>query len=950
MSSALAVELTELVAERWASLLALHAARDDAVDADPANIEAWQRVLLASDFAAETLRRQPHWLSRDGLAHIHANDDVRARVDAAVAGASSDAAFLAALRRVRHGESLRLIYRDVNALDDVAATLTGTTRLYEALLSAAVDRAAQSMLERHGHARDVAGEAQQIVVLAMGKMGGGELNFSSDIDLIFAYPENGSSDGPRPLENDEYFAKLGREIVRLLSAPGPDGIVARVDLRLRPFGQSGRLAFSFAAMEQYYQREGRDWERYAWIKARPVAGDIEAGERLIDMLRPFVYRRYLDYTAFAGLREMKALIDAEVARKDLADNLKLGHGGIREIEFCVQLVQLIRGGRDSGLRVHGLLPALAACEQRGLIDAHSASCLRDAYLFLRQIENRLQMFADQQTHSAPQDQRTRERIALASGHEHWAALQARIAQHRDAVSAEFASVVVPGGGRDELAADAVDPSVWRAAREGSLTAEALAEAGFVPGDAARDVLHALPRGAAVRGMSARSAERLDRLMPQLIADARASKAPLPCLRRLAALVQAIARRSAYLALLDEQPDARRRLAALFADSAFLAERVIAQPLLLDDVLDPRIEQLPLRQSQVAEELAQALETLDERHPEADLERLNETRSSLAFRLGLAFRDHRADAPATARRLAALAAASVSAVRSMARTELVRRHGDIAAGGGFAVLAYGSLGAAELGFSSDLDLVFLYDQAVAEQSSDGSRPLEGMRWFQRLAQRIVHWLTFQHRGGRLYEVDTRLRPDGSKGLLVTSLQGFAEYQRERAWTWEHQALVRARGIAGDPALLRDFDSVRAEVLSRVRDPQAVTRDVLDMRTRWRRERNRSNAESIDLKQGLGALLDLDFFLQGMVLLHASCEPSLLENRNTVHLIEAAQACGVFDADTAQTLTAAHANLLDHALRCTLDARPRVVPRDPALQHSLDAILTIARAHGFDFNQP
>ncbi len=671
------LQLDAWLDERWDTLCQRAADAGERVVDDARAVASWRRVLLASDFGFDVLRRQPQLLAAPAWQAFQGDDiAVAQRVTDAVHGIDDEAAFMAALRRVRQREALRLILRSVNGTDDVAATLHATTALYVALLRSALAFARETLRARHGVARSGDGEVQQLVVVGMGKLGGGELNFSSDIDLILAYPESGQSDGARPLDNEDYFVRLGRKLVHLLAQPGPDGIVARVDLRLRPFGQSGRLALPFAAMENYYQREGRDWERYAWIKAAPVAGDIAAGEQLLELLRPFVYRKYLDYGAFAGLRKLKALIADQVARKDLSDNLKHGPGGIREVEFCVQLIQMIRGGREPALRVRGLLPALQACADRGLMDADSAHRLREAYLFLRAAENAVQMLADQQTHDIPDDARARRRIALSLGFEDWPAMADRLQAQREFVQATFADLLLPHAEGDEPQGDDRDVGLWQAARDNALEAERVADLGFAPGEQGRRALLSVARSAPVRMMSARSAERLDRLMPHLIGAARQTPFPTSSLERLASLVQAVARRSSYLTLLEEQPAARQHLAELFADSAFLAERVIEQPILLDDVLDPRMDQLPLKRHAIAEEISHALDSLDERHSEADLERLNETRASLAFRLGLAFRDGQASAPAIARRLAALAEAVVAEVLELARRELIARHGEL----------------------------------------------------------------------------------------------------------------------------------------------------------------------------------------------------------------------------------------------------------------------------------
>src|SRR5690242_5606940 len=467
--------LRALIDDRYAQLTAACRAAGVAVQDDAGVAERIRRTLLASDFAFEVWRSQPQLLGPAGLERLRSPADAASRGEA-LRLPEDEIETLALLRRFRRAEALRLVFRDVNGLDDLPATLSDTSVLYEVLLEQSLAWCERQLAVRYGHARDADGNAQRLVVVGFGKLGGSELNFSSDIDLVLAYPQSGQSDGARSLDNSEYFVRLVRQLVRLLNEPTVDGICARVDLRLRPFGTAGRLALPFAAMEQYYQSEGRDWERYAWIKARPVAGDRVAGKQLQELLRPFVYRKYLDYTAFAGLREMKALIDAEVARKDLADNLKLGPGGIREIEFIVQLTQLIRGGREPSLRVRGLLPALTACEARGHIPAARARALREAYGCLRRVENRVQMLRDAQTHDIPEDELSRERIARGLGHPDWAALAAELARHRAVVSEEFAAVLMPANGRAARVAVA-DTTLWQQACQGTPEAGSLEAAG-----------------------------------------------------------------------------------------------------------------------------------------------------------------------------------------------------------------------------------------------------------------------------------------------------------------------------------------------------------------------------------------------------------------------------------------------------------------------------------------
>jgi glutamate-ammonia-ligase adenylyltransferase len=912
--------------------------------------EQLQRVLLASDFAFDCFSRAPALLAPDALMLMSDPRQADARAHQLDAGERDEARQLALLRKFRKREALRLIWRDVNGLDEVADTLAGSTALAETCLEAALRYAEVALAARHGVPRDAAGRAQRLVVLGLGKLGGGELNFSSDVDLILAYAENGQTDGARVVDNETYYARLGQQMVRLLAEVTPDGYVYRVDLRLRPFGNSGRVALSFAAMEQYYQREGRNWERYAWIKARPVAGDLPAGKRLTETLRPFVYRRYLDYTAFAGLREMKSLIDAEVARKDLSDNLKLGPGGIREVEFIVQLLQMIRGGREPSLRVRGLLPALSACEQIGVLERARASRLRRAYLFLRRVENRLQMLRDEQTHALPADPELTARLAAALDYTDVDAFGAALAHERRIVAEEYAALLAPVAGIDTTVPTAWT-ELWRKFDDESIDARALEAAGFAPGEAVREALVGLVRSPAVRSMAAGSRDRFDRLMPQLLQAASQTRSPSACVERLVRLLHAIVRRAAYLVLLDEQPGARRRLIALFADSAWLAERVIAHPLLIDDLFDPRLEQVPVDRAEIGREIARRTATLDDADAEAEIEVLQELKHSLGFRLGLAFLGRRADAVATARRLAVLAETIIATVLAYAERDALRQHGRPAgytgAGSGLGILGYGSLGACELGFASDLDIVFLYDEKLGQVESDGPKPLDGQRYYARIAQRVVHLLTTLTRAGRLYEVDVRLRPDGGKGLLVTSVQGFADYQRDRAWTWEHQALVRSRFLAGDARLAQRFGEARAGVLGVARERDDVMRHVAQMRARWRSERDRSSTAELDLKQGAGALLDIEFLLQALVLAHAQATPALLGESSTARLIPLARDAGLMTAQQAADLAAAHATLLERALACTLDARPRLAARDAELDAAAAAVLGVADALGLRF---
>lgn len=894
-------------------------------------------LAIASDFAIGVLVRQPDLLTR------WAADTDASPLPPPVLEPANRSDWPMLLRRYRNAESARLVWRDVLGLDDVDATLAGSTRLAEICLQTGLQALETEFAQRYGTVRSPDGTPQRLVVFGLGKLGGGELNFSSDVDLVYAYPENGDSDGGRGLHAEDYFARLGQQLAKLLDETTVDGFSHRVDLRLRPFGNAGRVALSFAAMEQYFQREGRDWERYAWLKARPVAGDAEAGERFLETLRPFVYRRYLDYGALAGLREMKAAITAEVARKELADDIKRGPGGIREIEFLAQALQLIRGGREPALQQRRLMPALQALVAARQVAPDVGDALAEAYRFLRRLENRLQMMRDAQTHALPENAIDQQRIAVGCGFEDWPGLREQLDAHRSRVAAEFEALLATQRGS---AAPSALAAYWRALPDAG-EAAALAEAGFDEAHVLDALLRDFARTPGVRDLPDAARARLDRVVPALLQAAARSRQPEAALRRVLALLQNILRRSSYLALLDEQPEALRRLIDAVSRSALLAERLAAHPLLLDELLDARAAgPLPQRDELRAECEAAVADLAGD--TEAALQALNEKRHALSFRIALAVLDARQPASDSTRQLAWLADAVVTIALRLAIAETAAAHGEVP-GARFAVLGYGSLGGEELGFGSDLDLVFLYDAAEGAQS-DGARPHEASRYYARLAQKLVALLGAPTAAGKLYEIDVRLRPDGAKGLLVSTLASFADYQRERAWTWEHQALVRARGCAGDASLLSAFEQVRGETLSHRRDPQKLREDVIAMRARMRAELDRSDAARFDLKQGEGGLVDLEFLLQYLVLRDSAEDAALLSPRDTPGLIAAARQAGAFDRMVANALLDAHALLLSLGLACTLDRRQRLVEDNEILALARTAIRATTRACGLDFAAP
>lgn len=921
--------------ERAAALLAAGEVRADS-DIEPS--EALCACLLSSEFAFDVLKVKTEWL-----------DTIAQPPEFPLSGASSD------LAEYRVRRSIAQIALEVSGALSIEQSLAYASDTAKRCIAAALALAEEEMQARFGVARDGEGGPVRLSVFAMGKLGGHELNFSSDIDLIMCFARSGESDGARSLDNSEYFARITRRCAQLLSEPCPFGSAYRVDLRLRPFGSAGQAALSFAAMEEYYQREGRDWERYAWIKARPVAGDLAAGEVLRERLRPFIYRRYLDFAAFEGMREMKALVDAEVRKADRGSNLKLGPGGIREIEFLIQLEQLIRGGRDDKLRVAGSLPALDALAQAGWLTPEDATQLRSDYLFLRAVENRVQMLRDQQCHDLPSDRASQDRIAASLGYERTDVFLADLASLRERVHRRFAEAVtlpsaeaatetrledslektrgfLPRRGRAKVEASARLLSVFKnedAFEQSSQIWQRLTGperdqigVGDKPAEISVELWQALlgfADSSSVQNASARARSRIDRVVPMFWSLAlkldRASDIE-PCALRLIAFLQAISGRSAYVALLAEKPQVAARLVQLFAQSAWLAQLITCTPMLLDELLDVRRLALPNDFQSLQKEAQAEFATGENDDLEQAFELLISFKHSVQLRLAVGFLQGHIDAVGALRALSDLADVLIRRVLDIAWRELARSvglpGGCKQAGQGFAILAYGSLGGRELNFASDLDLVFVFDAKRAEAETEGGKSIDGQRFYVRLAQRVISLLTSQTRFGALYAIDTRLRPNGNKGLLVTTFDSYRDYQRNEAWLWEHQALVRARCCAGDEHLARDFQALRQEILSQARPPDKVRREIGQMRERMRTELDRSRGELMDLKQGRGGLVDIEFALQERLFTQA---PAARYPSESEHLIP----------QYLPELAPTHRRLLELGLRATLELRPRLVEK-------------------------
>ena len=871
-----------------------------------------------------------------------------------------EAEALSELRRWRRHEMVRIAWRDLAGWAELPETLSDLSAFADAAINVAVQYARGSLVTRYGEPHSADGTVQPLVVLAMGKLGGGELNFSSDVDLVLLFPEHGETDGARSIANEEFFTRLAQAVIRLLEAPTHDGAVLRVDLRLRPFGDSGPLVASFASFEDYLPRHGREWERYAYVKARAVTALEAYADLYASAVRPFVYRRYLDYGVFESLREMKALIEREVERRELADHVKLGPGGIREIEFIVQAFQIIRGGQDRRLQTPSLLAALALLGTWKRLPPGMADELRAAYVFLRRLENRLQMIGDAQVHRLPDDSLTRERVALAMGAPDWTALVAELNRYRGIVSRHFRLVVFGNTERDSGAVKIDLGRFWDTQAETAALAESLARAGFAASDEAARLLLELRSSALVRKLDEPGRKRLQALLPPLLADVArvspAGQAPAPAdgpaagvtaavtpaaetqlqvLRRVLRVIEAIGQRSTYFALLHENAAARERLVELCGHGDFLTQQIASHPLLLDELIDERLAELPSRAS-LEDEARSRLEQLNDDDPERQVEALRHFQRVAIFRVAVADLTGRIPVMRVSDRLTEIAEIIIEHAVELGWRQIAAQFGVPMCGEGasrrpvsICVVGYGKLGGMELGYSSDLDLVFLHDSHGERQETQSARPgaaplIDNQLFFVRLAQRIMHLLTMHSAAGRLYEVDVRLRPSGKGGLLVTSISAFAEYQQREAWTWEHQALLHARAVAGAPGLRADFESIRLEALANHVKRESLRTEVRNMRERMRKELSKGAAGRFDIKQDAGGVADIEFLAQYWALLWAKDYPPVVLFSDTIRQLESVASADLVPQATVDVLTAAYRAFRGRSHHLSLAGAGAIVP--------------------------
>ncbi|MGH1372430.1 MAG: bifunctional [glutamate--ammonia ligase]-adenylyl-L-tyrosine phosphorylase/[glutamate--ammonia-ligase] adenylyltransferase [Cellvibrionaceae bacterium] len=890
------------------------------------------RMWVASDFVAQVAVNQAQdflaWLGEAWFKRSLSEGDMAANLSQRLQGVDDEKAFDRKLRQFRRDMMLRILWRDFCELAPMSETTLDMTHLAQVTIQASMAFHRQQLLPRFGVPMGCqSGAEQPLVVLGMGKLGGCELNVSSDIDLIFCYPEKGDTEGgKKSISNQEYFIKLGQKLINSLDQHTVDGFVFRVDMRLRPYGQSGALVLNFDAMEEYYQTQGREWERYAMIKARIVSGDVvaggeRAGEDLMAMLRPFTYRRYLDFSAIESMRDMKMLINREVQRKGISTDVKLGAGGIREIEFIVQVFQMIRGGRDPRLCERQVLKLLPMLEAQECLPKGAAEELSEAYIFLRNTEHAIQGYQDKQTQSLPVDEVDYRRLAWVLGFDSSDAFSEQLAQHRQRVNDYFQEVIAaPKSEQNEGDEFVRWQPFWPkqgAPDHHQIDVEQLAcdlkAQGLKEAQAVAEELAKLAASRAIKAMQPEGRARLDALMPRLIGLLFDRHESAQTLARILVLIEAVSRRTAYLLLLVENPNALLQLVRLCGGSRWIADQLARHPALLDELLDQRSLYNPPDKDALRDELRQQVLRVGWDDLEGQMETLRYFRLAHGLRVAASEVTEVLPLMRVSDYLTWLAEVILEHVLALAWQQMIERHGKPQAAPDqsapeFIVVGYGKMGGFELGHGSDLDLVFIHN-ASSNAYSDGDKPLDNQTFFTRLGQKMIHILNAQTVSGQLYEVDMRLRPSGNSGLLVSSLTAFEKYQRNEAWTWEHQALTRARVVAGGRALTEQFEALRHDILRSARGDTELKADVVKMREKMRtslgtKGSEEERAKQFHLKQDAGGIVDIEFLVQYSVLAWSKRFPELSRWSDNIRILACLQETDLLSGDDAEQLAEAY----------------------------------------------
>ena len=897
------------------------------------------RIMGLSDFIAEQLCRHPDWVLPlfNGELENLSRQEFDKDLHELLSDSSGEDEVKALLRRYRNRQMVRLAWRDFFSYTSLENSLLDLSALAEALIISARDWLYIQMCKQYGTPIDAEGNPQPLIILGMGKLGGRELNFSSDIDLIFTFPEHGETQGARrAIDNQQFFIRMGQRLVNLLHQVTVDGFVYRVDMRLRPYGDSGPLVVSFSGLEDYYQEQGRDWERYAMVKARALGPWTAHSDELHSMLRPFVYRRYIDFSAIESLRKMKQLITQEVRRRKLTDNIKLGAGGIREVEFVVQSFQLIRGGQEPALRQQSLFAAIDTLYNLGQLEYLAVDELKQSYVLLRRVENLLQGIGDQQTQTLPDDGLNWYRLCHCMGMASEAELRTHIESSMSKIHRHFLDTV--GGRIEDETADLWTQQLWIAYEDDD--AQTLIKEQMIEDPALWPLLKSWRETVTNRSIGPRGRDTLDKLMPWLLNELTNLESPSSALASVTKVIDQILTRTTYLELLYENPGARQQLVSLCCASPWIASQLAKFPMLLDELIDPSQLYDTTSLDDYGSELRQYLLRVPEEDMEQQMEALRQFKLSQQLKIAAADVTGVLPVCQVSDHLTFLAEAIIEQVVMQAWQQVSKRHGTPAylAEGvtGFAVIGYGKAGGIELGYSSDLDLVFLHNfsrEKYPEQGeTNGERPIEVGHFYLKLAQRILHLFSTRTTSGELYEVDMRLRPSGSSGLLVSEIEYFGQYQREEAWTWEHQALVRARFMFGSNALSSRFSELRTQVLELPRERVKLAKEVRDMRTKMRSHLLKVKSGLFDLKQSAGGIADIEFIAQYLVLANTHEHKELSTWSDNLRIFGTLGELTLLSNADAEALIRAYLFLRDESHRLTLQQKPSELPVELVEEHA------------------
>ncbi|RUO20005.1 bifunctional [glutamate--ammonia ligase]-adenylyl-L-tyrosine phosphorylase/[glutamate--ammonia-ligase] adenylyltransferase [Aliidiomarina iranensis] len=847
--------------------------------------------------------------------------------------AENEQTAMAEVRKFRNIEMARIASLDLLGELALGRMLQENSALADMLITSGINYVSKQLEPRYGMARGVDGASLPLIVLAMGKLGGSELNFSSDIDLIFAYPNAGETQGGRQnIDYSMYYNKLGQGLIKLLDQPTIDGRAFRIDMRLRPFGQSGALVSSLSALEDYYHEQGRMWERYAMIKARVLNTDSAMAQQVQQMLRPFIYRRYLDYSAIDALRKMKLLINQEARRQGVAENIKLGLGGIREVEFVAQVFQLIRGGREQEFQTTSLLSALTACARHGTLSEKAIENLLSGYAYLRKLEHIIQELNDEQTQQLPPDELTRMRVLAAAGFAQneagWQKFIALTQEKMLLIHQEFLEVI--GGEEDMLAGDESEYAIlWQDLLADDTALDILREAKAAEPEACWQVIQDFRMLLRKRPSGPRGRELQGRLIPALIESALKETNSHLILQRTFEVLAQISSRTTYLELLCQNEAAREQLLFLCGASPWIAHLIAKFPLLLDELIDPvQLYELPDVES-YRSRVSEYLMRLPNDDAEAQMDALRQVKQIFQMKVAAADLNAGVHLMRVSDHLTYLAEAMIEQVVSLAWKQLCERHGAPPgrdeSDTGFAVIAYGKLGGYELGYGSDLDLVFVSDDQIGGDTQ-GAKPIPVQQFYLRLAQRVLHLFTTRTMSGVLFDVDMRLRPSGQAGLMVVRMSTYQEYLQKDAWTWELQALVRARMVYGATYLRDRFASVRTETLCTAREADKLRSDILQMRKKMRDHLCQTHKQKIDIKQAPGGITDIEFITQYLVLKYALKHPDLAIWTDNIRILEIATRLQLISQTEADALIFAYQDYRAEIHRLALAEAGRLSERD------------------------